>query len=741
MNFTLIYKWHPISMLTICFTVAILVFLFHRRIYHTIQRKKAVLLIVVKTIIVLFLLLCLFVPVLSFQSRSTDKTGLIVLIDSSESMLIKDCIGELSRSETANKILFDEDAGIFRQLNNIFNIRLFSFSVSPELVTPDSLNKISTHGKTTSISKSVSEAVSLSGDNFPVAVLIISDGADNSFETTGLSTKIPVFTIGVGTKLSQLSGFMDISVRLKQAPETVFKNSKVEVTVNIKNQGFPSDTSLPVALKCVDGENEAVDTAIVKFTNHQDIHEVTLSFVPRETGVFEYEISCPPDENELIKENNSAFFTLRVIDTELKVLVIDTPRWEYKFLKQILERDENIDVTGVVLTTVNQFTVQGKGDLSEVVRGLPENEKALAAFDIVVIGDIPRSVFNNSQLIALKNYVANGGNFIVLGGESILTSTNYQNTPVEELLPLALSKNAVGREVGEFKPLLTEEGKKHPVFNGCSQFFTLSESACNVNSIMRTGILKPGTVVLLESSSDSAGENLPVIAIQQYGEGKSMVVATDETYKWHLKNIGMGQDSPCSKFWGQTVRWLANKEADSKEIMLWTNKLIYTHGEKVAIFARVDETKLKLDETDVLPVQIILSSGETKIEHLAKNNIGEFKTIYLPSGEGRYEVSATVLGIDNTIVSKKAVFVIGNKTTEFEEPDMNDIFLQKISNETRGKYYSVLEAKKAAEEIENTVSVALEQKEYAIWDTPVFFLVFILLLTFEWIIRKRFMLM
>jgi hypothetical protein len=69
--------------------------------------------------------------------------------------------------------------------------------------------------------------------------------------------------------------------------------------------------------------------------------------------------------------------------------------------------------------------------------GLPESLEKMAAFDAIVLADIPATSMSPRQMQMLKNYVTDlGGGLIMLGSENSFGLGGYYKTPVEEVLPL-----------------------------------------------------------------------------------------------------------------------------------------------------------------------------------------------------------------------------------------------------------------------------------------------------------------
>jgi hypothetical protein len=73
------------------------------------------------------------------------------------------------------------------------------------------------------------------------------------------------------------------------------------------------------------------------------------------------------------------------------------------------------------------------------------------------------------------------------------------------------------------------------------------------------GSARPGAVVLAAASAPG-GAVFPVVAVQQYGRGRSMVFGGEASWRWRM--MAASTDRSHELFWRQTARWLAEASPD-----------------------------------------------------------------------------------------------------------------------------------------------------------------------------------
>ena len=91
-------------------------------------------------------------------------------------------------------------------------------------------------------------------------------------------------------------------------------------------------------------------------------------------------------------------------------------------------------------------------------------EEQLGSFDLVIFQNFTYRGFNMRQYLPrIRDYVKNGGGFIMLGGDLSFANGGYSGTPIESILPVKLDAQRPNPHLGRFKPRLTSIGRFHPM--------------------------------------------------------------------------------------------------------------------------------------------------------------------------------------------------------------------------------------------------------------------------------------
>ena len=263
------------------------------------------------------------------------RSTLAVLWDKSNSMQTQDVIDEQdttakrkSRAETIQPLMTEEvwkGAGD-TELNVVFEP--FSSLLDPAEEATD-LNAGLSH-------------VLENHDNLR-GVVLLSDGdwnvgnspveAATRFHMKG----IPVFTVGIGSEVP----LPDLELVSMDAPTYGVTKKQLRIPFVVRNTlGQDRDVNLTLSI------NEAQTVTKVITVPAMGKAQDNMVWTPQETGEYTLTLRIAKDVQELIPENNELSAPISIRKEQLKVLVIESyPRWEYRYLRNALERDAGVDVT------------------------------------------------------------------------------------------------------------------------------------------------------------------------------------------------------------------------------------------------------------------------------------------------------------------------------------------------------------------------------------------------------------
>lgn len=191
-------------------------------------------------------------------------------------------------------------------------------------------------------------------------------------------------------------------------------------------------------------------------------------------------------------------------------------------------------------------------------RDFPADAKALSQFDCVMLSDIgantlllhPETFFRSkplpNRLDGIREYVANGGGLVMVGGyltfQGIDAKARYRGTPVEEALPVLMEPGDDRAEHPQgVAPKVTDAA--HPIVAG------LAAEWPDLLGYNRFAV-KPGATTIATVGND------PLLVAGSFGKGRAVAFASDCGPHWAPPPFV--EWSGYAPLWRQIAGWSAS---------------------------------------------------------------------------------------------------------------------------------------------------------------------------------------
>ena len=163
---------------------------------------------------------------------------------------------------------------------------------------------------------------------------------------------------------------------------------------------------------------------------------IELVYRPTTTGERTFIIEVERQPRELQTENNRIERVITVRKEKLKVLYVNSdPRYEFRYLKNYLDREETIELNVVLLSSDPEYSEQDRAALPT----FPASKDELFSYDVVLMGDADTTFLSQSHMQNLVQFVTEkGGGVLFIAGE-LFDPLSYRGTPLELLLPIELA--------------------------------------------------------------------------------------------------------------------------------------------------------------------------------------------------------------------------------------------------------------------------------------------------------------
>ena len=727
MRFTYFWQlWQVILALAMVIGITSFVYI---RLKSPVSTRVRAILICLRILAATILLVCLLEPVLVQQIDITPPNNLLILADRSKSMKIRDVSyndEKVDRMLPVNHLLFSQDSDFVKQLNDRFTTHIYQFDQNLERITGKTL-EIHTGTGLTDITKSIQTAINEWRGQAISGIVLITDGEHNAskFDVDQLvDLKVPIYPIGVGNPNPQ----NDLGIIRIESDPVSYLDHETTIKVTIRNNGY-TGTKIRLMLK----QNDRI-IGIETTTLANQIDQIaTFTVIPKEEGMLQYLVSLPVLDNEITTENNQKKFSLKIVRSQLRVLYIDgLPRWDYAFLKRVLEKDPNIEATCLVLSLAKEN--------SRIQPKFPRSEAELLAYDVLIIGDIKANELTSNQQQLIKIFVAEHSKSIVfLGGKNSLGKKGLGRSEMADLLPIVLPLAGCRSWDQDFSLRLTTQGKFHPIMQlGKTSELndTIWQDLPPLSRRISGFQLRGGATTLAELHHPTLTE--PIIVFQPYGLGKSVLIAAEGLWNWGFGVWGFkDEDNSYPRFWGQAIRWLAS-QSSAKQIHIIADKSTYLIGEEIKATIYTYDKTYQPFNTANLKLDVTLPNNKVfQIRTDQDNSVpGRYTAKFLADKEGKYTLKASGTFDGVSIGEDKITVFSEQQVTEFENPRLNRRLLTSLATQTNGIYFPIEKARSLPDQIEDQKEPVFATEEKDLWDSPIILILAAGLLGSEWFLRK-----
>lgn len=688
--------------------------------------------------------------------RDPQKQRCLILVDGSRSMLLTDRYGSevaiwlsgggpaaedprLTRQEVVRRLLADEAGGSLEALSKEFELSGWRFASAMETLplAGEVPFEVDQEGYTTALGQALHQAALGSGGQRPQAIILVSDGAWNTgrdpSEVARLLGRlsVPVFVVGIGDPQPP----RDVALLALRAPRSVLMGQEIFFTAQVAATGMESTS---IALKLFSGEELVAEKEVITPLAGRPVN-VNFSFVPEEPGRHVFSAAAARQAGEEDDTNNTASASVEVLERKISVLVVESePRWEFRYLRNVLERDPSVSLT-ICLLRPGVGSIAGE----QYLTALPTGRKELAAYELLILGDVPRRELPEPFLKGLAEMVRERSAALVVVAGRREHYKELVGTPLASILPVTL-EGALGAQVRglpTFRAELTHEGIGHLI--------TRLEGDAKENeaiwsrlpplrwSASVAGLVRGARALLVHPHRLAGAGKLPVLAVHRVGGGKVMFCGIDETWRWR-KSSG---DKYHYRFWAQVVRWMVKKHFSEGDphARLSIDRSECDVGESVEIEAYcLGPDGFPLEGASVwLKVEDLEGESQRLAMDPAPGGWGIYRTQFMPKVPGKYRMKPIVSTYGREPLSSAVSLEVTQVNLEknFLAQDLS--VLTAVAQASGGRYLRVSEANLLPSLLAAKVERRNLSAEYSPCQHWAYYLVLALIFAVIWLIRKR----
>jgi uncharacterized membrane protein len=730
-----------------------------------------------RSMLIALLIVLLNRPTLNVTQSRSEPSVLAILLDDSRSMCVPD-VGSgadpQSRFSAAQSLFCGNNGKLLSELSKTHDLRFYRFdrdaapvveiqeSSTPANPAKDiepavtALSAVKPDGDSTSVLGSIlTVARDLQGQR-AAGVVVLTDGRDtparsNSSDFDQLKRYgLKVYPVAIGSDQAP----KNIAVDSLSADDVAFDGDVVNAKAMVRCTGYGPNHLVHLALidkksqlPLLDEDGKPAETTVALQSDTPTL--VELHWKTDAVGSKEIQVQATKQPGEIDDTDNAKSASVSVVDAKISVLYVDGyPRWDYRYLKTLLLRDKTISVSCLLAGADFSFLQEGNKPLPSVggdAQGhFPTTLEQLMDYDVLVIGDTDPHYFSDTQLQLISEFVNRGGGLLMVAGQR-WSPQAYRNTPIESLLPVTLSHveptDPSATITQGFRPVPSPAG----LATGIYRFFT---DAVMNDSFLKNDIpeifwycrgitAKPGVgEVLAEHPTDLGpdGRRAPLMVAGRSG-GRTLFSAIDDSWRWRFYTDQRAFDS----YWIQQLRYLArNRKINQRHLTLATDQPVYELGAQAHVTLHVIDPALNRRLPAQLRVQLNDARGQPVAEQtlLRQQTAGDeiFTSSFTADQLGSFTVQLPSMlpGVD----AIEAPFSVISPRQELIDPRVDRIQLGRLAAETSGKLIDFANAAAELKAIPSAERSLPQVTGQPLWDAPLSLILFLLVISLEWIVRK-----
>lgn len=538
------------------------------------------------------------------------------------------------------------------------------------------------------------------------SIILASDGIYNEGVNpvyAASNTNCSIYTIAIGdTTLQRDLKFGNILFN-----KTTYLNEQLAVRIPVEATNL-SGNSAELKVELIESETDKKVVYNKSFSiSTQQTNQTFDALIPSEkVGVIHYRLTLTQLSGEVSYKNNVRDIYVEVLDGRQQILIVaNAPHPDISAFKNAIESSKNFSVKVVNVETFNE----------------PLNE-----YSLIVTHQLP-SIKNKAADLFSKITKSDKPTLFVIGGQS-----NFREF---QQLQTVLNINSAGDKYNEVGAL----------FNNNFSLFTLSSTTQDaITKLPPLAVpfgnfnTNPASQTLLTQRINNVSTDFPLITFLENGDSKTGVICGEGIWRWRLYDFMLNKShNATNELITKSIQYLCVK-TDKRPFRVMMPKVIFNDNEEIIFDAQLLNANFELINKPDVDILLTNKQGNTypftfqRTENSYTLNAGN-----LPVGDYSFVAKTKLGNIDYRASGKFSVSPLqleGLRTRADYE------VLWQLAAQHNGKMYHLNNMETLADELLNTPTLKPVLYDTYVTESAInlkwILLLFILLLTVEWFVRK-----
>lgn len=664
--------------------------------------------------------------------RNEETSEWALLLDSSASMATRDAGGNTRWVQAAR--IADRLAGLKDP-----QLKFFRFDSDLHAVaSPKDLVAESCQGSQTDLVGALARLVERyhSSGKRLAGMVVLTDGrqipprpvAEVAREVR--ATQSPVYPVVMGAAVKKV----DLALSTRRQQYIAFEGQPFTINARLQCVGLQN---IQPKVSLLDQAGTVLAEKQVPIGTQAEL-EVPFEIKAAPAGYTTYRLRVETWPGEGLTANNTAEFAAYALRDKMRLLLVEgTPYWDSKFMAQLLQRQQNVNLSLIYRLSQDRYFSQLDTNLLSTNlawRLLPDSAEALARYDLIVAGKGFEYFLNRDNTAALKDFVRERGGGLIFTRGKPYAGEQPELEPLEPVSwgaewsqSFVWQPTVTGVENGLFSEGLP--GRNDPVWAKLPE----------TSHAWQTTRPKLFAQILAEGISQAGGRTnrIPVVVSQRFGKGQVVVVNSDDLWQWDFFPKYEGASRLYRDFWLHLINWAAvyAEFLPGHDWALHLSEPVVESGQPVRV--RVASRQLQGEQKPVVRawrgVQMVSEIPVAAVPDKA----GEYEGVLSLAQPGQYRLEATVGSAAKPLVYE--TLTIKPAAAEGDDVSPDREWLSALAAATEGKIVTEAELPglfrppPVSEE-----TLALENAQWVSgWDRGPWLLGVVALFAAEWVLRRR----
>lgn len=411
----------------------------------------------------------------------------------------------------------------------------------------------------------------------PAAVVLVTDGRLTRPESTDAASRefaqslkgIPIYGVDVGG-----AAIPDASIRSVSGLGHAVAHQSFSLRVDVTCGGGLTCQRVPVYVREFERGRKSRELAQSSAElSGRDATVLDINIAFERAGTHILKISLAPQTGDQVPENDSRYLVFNVARERVRLLhIAGSPSYDVRELRRWLKGNASVDLVSFFILRTDDDdtnTAENSGELALIPFPVDELfDRHLSSFDGVILQDIDAARYHlDVHLDQLARYVEEGGGLVLAGGPAAFSGGAYAHSALERVLPTSIVVTRTPFDSVDFIPSTTPVGLEAPILAPMRRL--LGERLPSFPGANTLGPPKPDARVLwvhptrtflpVRGQSVAVGP-MPVLAIREVNEGRTVALGLDATYRFAWGAVAVESSGRAyGAFWEAIIGWVMHE--------------------------------------------------------------------------------------------------------------------------------------------------------------------------------------